>query len=150
MSILVWDNFEDRVFRLPPRVDLEVKKSLVEHPTEAGYRRSSGLPMGQSKDFRQARSDGRGLHIREYESVYRLHWDECEPGASLLGHLSADTPRLFLAYSFTAGAGLGALASYFISGRQILGGALVGSLVGALLGTALLIDPGGKRNASSY
>jgi len=138
--MLKWDSFTERILRAKPRQDLRIPKGLIESPLEANFIAGKGLPKGQLADWRKTLKDGRGLHIREYETDYKIHWDEVDPGLSLVKHLSQDTPRLFMFYLMSFGAAAGAvLSSLNHTGRGHLAfGSLVGALSMAIVGTFYL------------
>jgi len=90
---------------------LKIPVYQVEHPLDAGMRRSVGLPMGQRTDYRLTLEDCQCLHVRDFGDHYEAHLDSVDPACDTLSHLFRDAP-----------------------GPTIAGGAAIGALVGGLLG----------------
>lgn len=91
---------------------VEIDKTLIVHPGVVGAVRSHGWPRGQLADWRfPPDSDCRGLHVHEFELVYRAHVDEVHPECSLVEHIRRDVAPLWLVTGTTAGAIVGALAN---------------------------------------
>lgn len=131
-----WSEVEGALRHQPPGAVLEVARDVMPSPTSVGMRRSVGLPVGQSVDWRKALSDGRSLHVREYGDAYRCHLDDVDPSVSVVDHLRQDAPVAWV----VAGSLLGAAVGVAL-GRS-LGGALWGAAAGgAVAGVALLMPP---------
>jgi hypothetical protein len=88
-----WFVYENVVLQKPPHEDLRIEKMYVEHPSAEGYTESIGDPLGQKNDFRKGFEDGRGVHVREYEDHYLIHWDKIDPNQNPFGHIITDAPH---------------------------------------------------------
>lgn len=104
---MTWYTIELRVRQRPRHEDIRINKWSVQHPSTAGFYSSNGEPQGQLADFRKRLSDGRSLHVREYEDCYLAHWDAVDPSDSLIGHLIVDAPLWALLLGIL---GLGAIS----------------------------------------
>jgi hypothetical protein len=76
----VWDEFG-------PREDLAVAVNAVPQPEDIGLTRTMGLPSGQRANYRIGQ-----IHIKDHESFFAVHWDECDPDIDPVGHLVNDAP----------------------------------------------------------
>ena len=92
-----WSYAEASVLLLPPHQEIIIPKYAVPHPKSAGYVRSIGLRKGQKRDYRK-RVGQKGLHIREYDHYYKLHWDKYYPHspAGFVRHEWYDDPLGYL------------------------------------------------------
>lgn len=88
-----WSSAIDHALSLPVHQDLELSKQDLPHPTEAGFVLSVGDPAGQQADYRLPLDDGRGVHVKEYEITYKIHWDHKDPGRDIIGHIVEDAPH---------------------------------------------------------
>jgi hypothetical protein len=77
----------------PPRVDLLVSKEAIPHPEEYGLKPTVAAPRGQLANYRIPLNDDSGIHIKEYETHYLVHWDERDPSTDLIGHIVKDAPE---------------------------------------------------------
>ena len=89
-----WGDVARAVLNLPEHIDLKVMKWSVPHPLEAGFREGLGDPVGQKANYRLALFDGRGLHVKEYDNYYLIHWDRWDPSIYPLRHIFEDAPHL--------------------------------------------------------
>jgi len=55
------------VLSLPPHYDIAAPKDGYAHPVQAGFVLSSGEHKGQIADYRMTVSDGRGMHVLEFQ-----------------------------------------------------------------------------------
>lgn len=111
---IYWNEIEDQVLRRPPRDEIEISKNKIVHPKNSGYKISSmGSPKGQSIDYRKSLADNRGLHIREYENKYKIHWDEKDPRENPLVHLKKDSPEWLVGLTILGSIGAGILFKKF-------------------------------------
>ena len=70
---------------------VRVAKSAIAHPKDEGAKRSTGLPVGQSGDWRFAPSPScHGLHVEDFGTEWRAHIDWIHPECDFLGHLIVD------------------------------------------------------------
>lgn len=88
-----WSYIARVVLNLPEHTDRKVMKWSVPHPLEAGFRKGHGDYAEQKGDYRLALLDGRGLHIKEYDNYYLIHWDRWDPSINPLGHIFEDAPH---------------------------------------------------------
>jgi hypothetical protein len=86
-----------RALSLSAHESFDVDKSEVPHPLAMGFERSLGIPEGQLADYRFGLADGKGVHVREFGSFFRVHWDRVHPTLERWwDHLREDTPELAL------------------------------------------------------
>ena len=106
---------------------LDVDVASIAHPRDAGATSATGLPRGQSEDWRFPPDDAcTGLHVQRFGDEWRAHIDDVHPECSLVDHARADVP-----VAWVGGATLlGALLGYG------LGSTVTGALVGATVGAA--------------
>lgn len=56
--------------------------------------RSIGDPDGQISDYRIVlRGDPRSIHIKEYDTFYKVHWDYMDPSINPILHILLDAPH---------------------------------------------------------
>lgn len=97
-----WVGVIMNVQRLPPHVDLFIRKSLNEDPKLFGFRKSLiAWKKGCISNWRLNLPNGRSIHIREYTDHFRIHWDFADPKRNPLKHFVYDTKTLFRALSLT-------------------------------------------------
>ena len=104
-----WHAIVHQVLAQPARTDIWVEKWRAPHPKQSGFYAHVGLPKGQMADYRYALTDGRGIHVREYDGTYAVHWDEVDPSVNVVGHLVRDAPGVVLLGALALGLILGAL-----------------------------------------
>jgi hypothetical protein len=81
------------VLSQPHHTNLEVSKANVPHPRNRNrYNERAGQPQGQLQDFGRGLADGRGIHIKEYDNHFKIHWDKRHPGSDPIGHITQDAP----------------------------------------------------------
>ena len=116
-----WESTIAEVLQQPSGKDLVVEKWWMIHPLRAGFTRSFGLPQGERFQYRLLLEDGRrSVHVREYDDVYRVHWDQVDPRVDLIEHGRRDAPGVYVVACGAVG--------WLVGGP---GGALFASLVGA-------------------
>ena len=126
-----WLDVVHELQRHPPGTRLRIRKSLVEHPRDAGLRPSIGLPAGQRADYRLALQPGcSGIHVQDFGEHYEVHLDQKDPGCDAIGHLQQDAPGTFVATAALAGGLIGLLLGR--TGQAFAVGAIAGSVVGCL------------------
>ena len=112
---------------------VSVRRSDVPHPGAAGATRSTGMPAGQSADWRFPPSaDRRGVHVQAVDDNWRVHVDEVHPGCDPFEHARRDAPVVWCLGTAAVGAAMG----------KAIGKPVAGALVGALVG--LLTLPAGQ------
>lgn len=84
--MFTWNYVVVEVLHQPCHTNLKVRKTEIAHPSRSSFYLSTGEPQGQLADYRKCLQDGRGLHIREYEEYYLIHWDKVDP-SNIIGHL---------------------------------------------------------------
>ena len=85
--------------------DVGVSKAALPNPEQdsLNFYSSTGLDGSTEGDYRLRIEDGRGVHIKEYDDRYAVHWDRVDPRENAIGHIAQDAPGL-------AVLGLGAIA----------------------------------------
>ncbi len=105
-------------------------------PDKHGFRRSIGADPN-ARHYRLRLSDGRSIHILEYEDRYCIHWDLRDPDEDPIGHLLLDTPFI---EGVIEGGFLSAVLELFFDEKPTLRRMLLASAVGAaILGILKLI-----------
>lgn len=123
----------------PPRARFYVLRVDVSGtPLQNGFRAASGLPVGQSDDYRLTLADNRSVHVQEYPNRWELHVDAVDPSVDAFGHAAADLPVL----TFVALPVVGAMISHFVFRRR---GAWK---TGALAGAGIALDAIARRQRS--
>jgi hypothetical protein len=102
--------------RAPAHQDVEIAKSDVPHPLREGFKTRIGDPKGQNADYGMCLPDGKGIHIREYQDKYLVHWDKVDPPRDPIGHLVNDAPH-WIAIGGLVGA-LTLAAALFLTGED--------------------------------
>jgi len=87
-----WNFVIEIVLSKPAHTDVLVSKSEVPHPLEAGFIKHVGDDAGQIANYRLPLTDGRELHVKEYNEDYSTHWDHSSAIQNPLGHLLRDAP----------------------------------------------------------
>ena len=88
-----WRNILNYVLTLPAHQDIAISKHGSPHPLQVGFAFRLGEARGQMADYGVTVSDGRGIHIMEYQDVYLLHWDKADPLTNPIGHILQDAPH---------------------------------------------------------
>lgn len=95
------------VLRKPPHQDMVLSKETLPLPKEAGAQESIGGPQGQMADFRITLSDGRSIHIKEFDLVFKVHWDWFDPAVDWINHLRYDAPHWWIFLTTVVGGAIG-------------------------------------------
>lgn len=90
-----WEDVFSTVLRLSKHVDLKVESWQVPVIPEY-FEERIGDNDGQVSDFGVKIDDGRSIHVKVYESYYKIHWDQKDPNTNPLGHLVYDAPHWLL------------------------------------------------------
>jgi len=91
-----WDAVILEVLNLQKHEDLKISKSkLPDLPLEFHTRLAD--EDGQIADYGLALEDGTGIHVKEYDDYYKIHWDQKDPNIDPLGHLIYDSPGWIVA-----------------------------------------------------
>ncbi len=107
--------------------------SIADHeisdPTQNGYIKTLGEPQGQEADYEKPFTDGKRIHLRKYNGLYKAHWDFFSPILSPVQHLRYDAPEWYVASTTLGGSALGASLT-----DDKATGALIGGAIGFVLG----------------
>lgn len=91
-----WSQIIQFLLKQPFHKDFQVEKKEVDHPSQAGFKKSAGEVKGQDADWRKGLPDGSCVHVLEYSTHYIFHRDKRDPEIDPLGHLSEDAPHWLL------------------------------------------------------
>ncbi len=142
-----WPSVCRAVLLLRHGVDLRLDKAALPHPSQiVAFRQSPGLGVKHTASWRGRLTDGRSLHVLEFDDRYEAHWDSRDPADNFLAHLLDDTPRLAMGITMLSGAALGGAVGA-LSGGSAASGGVVGALGGLWLGIFGL-GPGAHRVVS--
>jgi hypothetical protein len=90
-----WLFIINEVLKLPPHTDVVVDKRAVEPPQHAGFIKTFGEPKKQRADYELLFSDGKRIHVKEYDEIYTVHWDNISPLVNPIKHLQEDAPHWY-------------------------------------------------------
>ena len=133
-NVTTMENLIKFVLNNPEHEDLIIPKAMLGNLSEFGFCESIGELQGQLRDFRLALPDRRGIHIREYNDYYKMHWDIVDPHTDPMNHLRYDAPHFFVVGALALGMLIG--AAYTPRNRRV--GGIYGALIGLCFGLALL------------
>jgi hypothetical protein len=90
--------------------DFAVAKQGITHPElMEGFEGSIGLDLTPDANYRLSLEDTeRGLHVKEYPRIYKVHLDEFDPRKNLIAHWVNDAP---VATAFALAGGLAYLSA---------------------------------------
>src|SRR5579872_4684141 len=88
-----WTDIINKVLSLPCHQDLMVNAVFVSHPIHSGFVESIGEPQGQIADYRKCLPSSQSIHVRSFDTFYKVHWDKKDPHSDPLGHLLEDAPH---------------------------------------------------------
>lgn len=125
---LEWRSIIQKVLKKPPHSDLRVPKSKVIPPEEVGFESRSRMNDAK-KNYGTCLTDGRGIHIKEHETIYTVHWDISDSSKYPFGHLRNDAPGWWTVLTTGGSALLGGL---FSEDRKK--GAIKGGVFGLIFG----------------
>ena len=91
--IRTFDELIDYIIQFPAHTDLEVDGNFFNHKWLDKYKSSIADDDGQNADYRIPLKDGRGIHVKEYDGYYKVHWDNSDLATDPLGHLLDDAPH---------------------------------------------------------
>jgi len=89
---LMWFEIINKVLSLPPHTDIIVSPKI---PLPPNAKRTLGEAKGQIADWEITLSDGKRIHIVEFEDRYEIHWDIVSPRVDPLKHLRIDAPHWY-------------------------------------------------------
>jgi hypothetical protein len=90
-----WAINVNSVLCLPPHQEMRVSKFSATHPLKVGFVRTYiEEPKNQMADYRMTLPDDRGIHVREFEDCYVIHWDKTCPLVNPIEHLNRDAPHV--------------------------------------------------------
>lgn len=100
----IWLGISDNVIDMEPHTNMVVSKSELPKPSDfTHFRKAKGDPTGQQMDYRAKLSndDERGIHVKEFDEKYHIHWDECDPSENRLRHFIEDANYWWITIIFT-------------------------------------------------
>ncbi len=92
MRRYTWEQVINEVLLLSKHTDIIVEKWRVP-PIPTDFKERLADNDGQITDYGFALEDDTGIHIKEYEDYYKVHWDKKDPSVDPLGHLVYDSPK---------------------------------------------------------
>ncbi len=105
-----WASRAAHLMKKPYHQDFRIEKGEIEHPTQAGFRKSLGEPKGQEADWRSTLPDGSCIHVLEYPGHYVFHKDKRNPDSDPWGHLWEDAPHWLMIIGLIVAAAIGGAA----------------------------------------
>ncbi len=103
-----WLYYESLILSKPPHEDIVVPCSSVSTPEIDGYSITIlAEGQGQDVDYEKRFPDGKRIHIRKYNDVYRAHWDLFSPIINPIQHLRYDAPHWWVTLCVIGAAALG-------------------------------------------
>ena len=119
------------VFHSPPHREVKIPKEPSGSLEGVGFKRSIGRPAGQIADYRKATSRGKSIHVREYGSFYKIHWDHVDPSIDAIEHLRRDAPEEYVLLTTSIGGSIGMGIGFLVGGKKR---ATVGCILGLIAG----------------
>ena len=96
MRRYTWEQVINEVLTQPKHSDITVEKwRLPSLPNDFKPRMADD--DGQIADYGLALEDETGIHVKEYDDYYKIHWDTKDPSVNPLGHLVYDSPKWLVA-----------------------------------------------------
>ena len=93
MKTITFNELINHILQLPAHTDIEVDGDSFNRKWLAKYKSRIADYDGQSADYRISLKDGRGIHVKEYDGYYKVHWDYKDLATNPLGHLFYDAPH---------------------------------------------------------
>lgn len=94
MLVKTMKELEDYILQFPAHKDISVDKSFFNKEALQQFKSVWGDDDGQIANYRQEiEKNGAGIHIKEYDDFYKIHWDKSNPATDPLGHLIKDAPH---------------------------------------------------------
>ena len=87
-----WEQVINEVLAQPKHTDIVVEKYRVP-PVPSDFKSRPADDDVQIADYGLALEDDTGIHIKEYDDCYKVHWDTKDPSVDPLGHLFYDSPK---------------------------------------------------------
>lgn len=93
-----WQDLVTYMKSLSPHHDVEISKEsfdrvILQKYVLQRYHSIFGDPDGQIANYRIPLKDGSGIHIKEYDNKYKIHWDNSNLATDPVGHLINDAPH---------------------------------------------------------
>ncbi|HET7337700.1 MAG TPA: hypothetical protein VFJ23_07400 [Candidatus Nitrosotalea sp.] len=84
-----WEQVIGTVLQHPAHTDIVVHKTMIP-PLPDYFTERMADADGQKADYGASLEDKRGIHVKEYDEHYKVHWDRRDPNVDPLGHLYHD------------------------------------------------------------
>jgi len=126
-----WASVIDELTISDPGTVAHVPANQIEHPLDAGMKRSVGIWKGQRVDYRWTQDDCTCLHVHDFGDHYEAHVDSVDPDCDPILHLLRDAPVPTIAGGTALGALIGGLLGR--SKGSVLAGAAIGALAATIL-----------------
>lgn len=87
-----WEQIINEVLTYPKHTDITIEKWRVS-PLPNDFKPRPADDDGQIADYGLALEDETGIHVKEYDDYYKIHWDKKDPNVNPIGHLVYDSPK---------------------------------------------------------
>lgn len=87
-----WENVIDIVLTHPAHTEIIVEFWMVP-PLPNYFTSRPADASGQIDDYGVGLEDGKGIHVKQFENCWTIHWDKKDPNQDPLGHLYHDAPH---------------------------------------------------------
>lgn len=87
-----WEQVIATALNYPAHTDIIVGLKMVPTLPEYFSKRMADND-GQKADYGLGLPDKKGIHVKEYDDHYKVHWDKRDPKTDPLGHLYHDAPH---------------------------------------------------------
>lgn len=114
MIIKNWKEFSDFILQYDAHQDIEFDKRFFRKEDLQALQSIWADSDGQKENYRISLPDGKGIHIKEYENTFKVHWDKSDPRTDPIGHLLKDAPH----HIPTIGVGILLIAAAYIWSKK--------------------------------
>lgn len=102
MNTESWETIVLEVLEKPAHEEIWVDKAKIRDPEKVGFKRI--FRFDDKKHYGLLLGDKKGLHIKEYEGHYAIHWDYFDGSRYPIQHLRYDAPAIWISVLSIIGA----------------------------------------------